>query len=52
MKFPKDLFWISTTSQKMDLDKQLIKLRLEHYQLQLHAIKERIKQLKEELKGY
>jgi hypothetical protein len=52
MKFPKDMFWIGTTSQKMALDKQRIKDRIAFYELQLYTTKERIKQLKEELKGY
>ena len=52
MKFPKDLFWIGSTSQRMELEKRRIKLQIEHYELQQYALKERIKQLKEELKRY
>jgi len=50
MKSLKDVLWLGTASDKMALDRQRIKLQIEHYQLQLHATKERIKQLKEELK--
>jgi hypothetical protein len=52
MKFPKSLFWIPTASAVMAVEKQRIKQQIEYYELQLYATKERIKQLKKELKGY
>jgi hypothetical protein len=51
-RFPKDIFWIGTAAEKMALDKQRIKDKIAFYELQLYATKERLKQLKEELKGY
>jgi len=46
------MFWIGTASEKMALDKQRLKDRIAFYELKLYVTKERIKQLKEELKGY
>jgi hypothetical protein len=52
MKFPKDIFWVSTPTAEAVLEKQRLEKRLQFMQLQLYATREMIKHLKKELKKY